>query len=484
MGNKEEINNLKVTEEILLIQIKQDFSTPADAVSQYLYLIEKSLNSNNIEIEDEVYQIKDAAVKLKNMYEKYFDENTKNKSNINSNEYFSEIRHNLRTPLNAIIGYSEILIEDFGDGLPDQTINDLKTIIDLAKEIEKAIEKFVNFIKGGVTNEIKNSSQLETAKSLFNSLDNIDHSFELDETLLGADILIVDDNVTNCKVLERKLGLKGLQCRIAYDGQNAIKEVEKKLPDLILLDVILPDINGLELLKSFRKKYKRELLPIIMVSAFNDEESIAKCIQLGAQDYLPKPLNGTILIAKVLSSLERKFLRQREKELVDTLHIQATTDQLTGIANRRVVFETLESSFIQFENGNCDDFYIIMMDIDYFKKVNDTYGHSGGDEVLKAMSKTLDTIIKDPNIVGRIGGEEFLAVIYSNNANDIKTFSKNIRKAIHDISVNYEGQTIKITSSGGVAMTGESRNVSDLVNKADKRLYKAKKQGRDIFILN
>ena len=484
MENKEEINNLKVTEEIILIQIKQDFSTPADAVSQYLYLIEKSLNSNNIEIEDEVHQIKDAAIKLKNMYEKYFDENTKNKSNLNSNEYFSEIRHNLRTPLNAIIGYSEILIEDFGDRLPDQTVNDLKTIIDLAKEIEKAIEKFVNFIKGGVTNEIKNSSQLETAKSLFNSLDNIDHSFELDETLLGADILIVDDNVTNCKVLERKLGLKGLKCRIAYDGQNAIKEVEKKLPDLILLDVILPDINGLELLKSFRKKYKRELLPIIMVSAFNDEESIAKCIQLGAQDYLPKPLNGTILIAKVLSSLERKFLRQREKELVDTLHIQATTDQLTGIANRRVVFETLESSFIQFENGNCDDFYIIMMDIDYFKKVNDTYGHSGGDEVLKAMSKTLDTIIKDPNIVGRIGGEEFLAVIYSNDANDIKTFSKNIRKAIHDINVNYEGQTIKITSSGGVAKTGESRNVSDLVNKADKRLYKAKKQGRDIFILN
>ena len=128
MGNKEEINNLKVTEEILLIQIKQDFSTPADAVSQYLYLIEKSLNSNNIEIEDEVYQIKDAAVKLKNMYEKYFDENTKNKSNKNSNEYFSEIRHNLRTPLNAIIGYSEILIEDFGDRLPDQTISDLKTI--------------------------------------------------------------------------------------------------------------------------------------------------------------------------------------------------------------------------------------------------------------------------------------------------------------------------------------------------------------------
>ena len=484
MDNKEKINNLKVTEEILLTQIKQDFSTPADAVSQYLDLIEKSLNSNNVEIEDEVYQIKNAATNLKNMYEKYFDENTKNKPSSNNDEYFSEIRHNLRTPLNAIIGYSEILLEDFEDDIPEQTHNDLKTIIELAKEIEKAIEQFVNFIMGGLTNEIKNSSQLETAKSLFNSLDNIEHTFELDESLLGADILIVDDNITNCKVLERKLGLKGLKCRIAYDGKNAIKEVEKKLPDLILLDVILPDINGLELLKSFRKKYKRELLPIIMVSAFNDEESIAKCIQLGAQDYLPKPLNGTILIAKVLSSLERKFLRQREKELVDTLHIQATTDQLTGISNRRVVFETLESSFIQYENENCDDFYIIMMDIDYFKKVNDTYGHTGGDKVLKAMSETLDSIISKPNIVGRIGGEEFLAIIYNNDQNEVKKFAQKIREAIHDMNVNYEGQNIKITSSGGIAKTGESRNVSDLVNKADKRLYKAKKQGRDIFILN
>ena len=482
--SKIENNNSKGAEEIVLIQIKQDFFTPAEAVSQYLDLIEKSFQKNNIPADDEIFQIKDASKKLIEMYDNYFEENTReNKSKKKSNEY-SEIRHNLRTPLNAIIGYSEIIIEDFEGDLSKRSLEDLNTIIDLAREIEKAIEKFVIYIKGEQSSKENKFSQLETAKSLFESLDNIDYSFELDESLLDSDILIVDDNITNCKVLERKLGIKGLKTRVAYDGKTAIDEVKKKLPDLILLDVILPDINGLELLKMFRNQHKREILPIIMVSAFNDEDSIAKCIQLGAQDYLPKPLNGTILLAKVLSSLERKFLRQRERELVNTLHIQATTDQLTGIFNRRMIFESLENSFSDLEKGKIDDFSVIMLDIDFFKKVNDTYGHAGGDEVLKEMSKSLKKLCKKPNIIGRIGGEEFLAVIYDIGDDKIEDFCKLIRNSIHDISVNFEGKTIKITSSGGVARTNESRNISDLVNRADKRLYKAKKNGRDIFILN
>lgn len=482
--SKTEKNNSIGTEEIVLIQIKQDFFTPAEAVSEYLDLIEKSFKKNKIHAEDEIIQIRDSSKKLIQMYKDYFEENTKeNKFAKKSNEY-SEIRHNLRTPLNAIIGYSEIIIEDFENDLPKRTLEDLNTIVDLSREIEKAIEKFVNYIKGEQNIEKNKFSQLETAKSLFESLDNIDYSFELDDSLLDSDILIVDDNITNCKVLERRLGMKGLKTRLAYDGQTAINEVKKKLPDLILLDVILPDINGLELLKMFRKEHKREILPIIMVSAFNDEDSIAKCIQLGAQDYLPKPLNGTILLAKVLSSLERKFLRQRERELVNTLHIQATTDQLTGIYNRRMIFESLEDSFIDLEKGNIDDFVVIMLDIDFFKKVNDTYGHAGGDEVLKEMSKALNRLCKKPNLIGRIGGEEFLAVIYDMGDDKIEGFCELIRNTIHEINVDYDGQTIKITSSGGVARTNESRNISDLVNRADKRLYKAKKNGRDVFILN
>ena len=276
--------------------------------------------------------------------------------------------------------------------------------------------------------------------------------------------------------------MSGLTCRTSYDGKSALDEVEKKTPDLILLDVILPDINGLELLKKFRSKHAAESLPVIMVSAFDDVESIAKCIQLGAQDYLPKPINGTVLLAKVVSTLERKLLREREKELVNELHIQATTDQLTGIANRRVIFETLENSLIREKRKDYQPFAVVVFDIDFFKKVNDTYGHSGGDEVLKSFANLLDEEISQPNQVGRIGGEEFLAILYKSE-DDTSIFLEGLISKIQKNVVNYEGTNIDITASGGVAFSEESETSSDLVNKADKRLYKAKKSGRNRFVL-
>ena len=474
----------KGAEEILLAQIKQEFTTPADAISDYLELVEKTLLEAKISMEDEVEQIKSGCKRLIDQYEEAFVENTgPNATSVKKTpEEYSELRHNLRTPLNAIIGYSEILIEDLEDDLNEESLKDLQSIIDLSRETETAIENFVDYIRGEATKTSEGNSQLESAESLFKSLGDINYSLELDESLEGADILIVDDNKTNCEVLERRLTMQGLHCRTAYDGTTAIKEVEEKLPDLILLDVILPDINGLELLKKFRSENTSENLPIIMVSAFNDVDGIAKCIQLGAQDYLPKPLNGTILLAKVISSLERKFFREREKELVNKLHIQATTDQLTGISNRRVVFEKLESAYADLHSDNRGDFSVIMIDIDFFKSVNDTYGHSGGDEVLKAMANVLKNYISEPNIVGRIGGEEFLAVIFDQE--DIESYCDNLRGEIHGIKVSYENHEISITASGGVAITSESGNASDVINKADERLYDAKKSGRDKFVIS
>tara|TARA_B100001765_G_C19418719_1_gene300099 strand:- start:178 stop:843 length:666 start_codon:yes stop_codon:yes gene_type:complete len=220
-----------------------------------------------------------------------------------------------------------------------------------------------------------------------------------------------------------------------------------------------------------------------MVSAFNDVDSIAKCIQLGAQDYLPKPLNGTILLAKVIASLERKLFREREIELVNELHIRATTDHLTGIFNRMFVFEALEKAYSELLLEKRDDFTVLILDIDLFKKINDTYGHTGGDEVLKKFSKTLDSFFVEPNIVGRIGGEEFLAVILDKQTKNISELCEQLRQKIKANIVEYNQNKIKITASGGIAQTTESNNASDLVNKADERLYEAKKSGRDKIVL-
>tara|TARA_B100000953_G_scaffold288958_1_gene272517 strand:- start:148 stop:1602 length:1455 start_codon:yes stop_codon:yes gene_type:complete len=471
----------KGAEEILLSQIKQEFTTPADAIFDYIEIVEKNIKESNLEASDELKQIKAGGERLIEEYEIAFKENTGPKATNQKKtpEEYSELRHNLRTPLNAVIGYSEILMEDLEEDLSEEILKDLQSIIMLARETEKAIEKFVDYIRGAV---LEGNKELESAEALFKSLGSIDYSIDLNENLKDSDILIVDDNKTNCEVLERRLTLQGLKCRTAYDGNSALKEVESNVPHLILLDVILPDINGLELLKTFRQKYSSDDLPVIMVSAFNDVDSIAKCIQLGAQDYLPKPLNGTILLAKVISSLERKFFREREKELVNELHIQATTDQLTGIFNRRVVFESLEKSYKELQEKKRKDFSVLTLDIDFFKKINDTYGHAGGDEVLKVFAKSLDECISEPNIVGRIGGEEFLALILDDQVEDVYDFCGQLKEIIKSQTVEYQDNKIKITFSGGIALTSESRNASDLVNKADERLYEAKKSGRDKIV--
>ena len=190
----------------------------------------------------------------------------------------------------------------------EETMKIRKTMIDYDKEVKDELKYkfllicrknslgFVDFIRGDEDgSDEADKSQVETAKALFKSLGDIDHSISLSDDLKDSDILIVDDNKTNCEVLERRLSMSGLKSRTAYDGETALAEVKKKTPDLILLDVILPDINGLELLKRFRSKHTNESLPVIMVSAFDDVDSIAKCIQLGAQDYLPKPINGCLL---------------------------------------------------------------------------------------------------------------------------------------------------------------------------------------------
>ena len=476
----------KGAEEIVLTQIKQDFITPANAIFDYVDMVEKVLDDADLQSEDEIEQIKSSCSKLIDQYEVAFVQNTgaNADSSKKSPEEYSELRHNLRTPLNAIIGYSEILMEDYEDDLEERTLEDFQQIINLARDTETAIENFVDYIRGEAIDSKNDSSsnQLESAEALFKSLGDIEYSITLGDEIKESDILIVDDNVTNCEVLQRRLSMQGLSCRTAYDGNTAITEVFKKTPDLILLDVILPDINGLELLKTFRKEHNSESLPVIMVSAFNDVDSISKCIQLGAQDYLPKPINGTILLAKVVAALERKFWREREKELVNKLHIQATTDQLTGIYNRRVIFEALDEAMDNSKQANDRDFTTIMFDIDFFKQVNDNYGHAGGDAVLISFAQLLQTEISSPNIVGRIGGEEFLAILYL-DPDQAKEFCTKLIKKINDNVVNFEGTDIKVSSSGGVAFSTETETSADLTNKADERLYEAKKNGRNRFKL-
>ena len=238
------------------------------------------------------------------------------------------------------------------------------------------------------------------------------------------------------------------------------------------------------MLIKIREQYSADKLPVIMVSSFDDVESISKCIQLGASDYLSKPVNSTILTQKVASTLERKSLREREEQLLSELHRQAITDEMTGIPNRRYVFDHLEKSFDDIEKNSKEHFAAAIFDIDHFKHVNDTYGHAAGDEIIKKVSNIATSVVTAPDIFGRIGGEEFLAVVYNNSKNHLEQICEKIRTSIENEETLFDNQKIRVTISGGVCFSDESTSVSDLVNKADERLYLAKKNGRNRFYLS
>jgi len=166
------------------------------------------------------------------------------------------------------------------------------------------------------------------------------------------------------------------------------------------------------------------------------------------------------------------------------LKVQATTDPLTGLANRRKITELLEEGLNEIANNSKDNINIIMLDIDFFKKVNDTHGHPMGDEVIKVISNHMQDAIGKEGIVGRFGGEEFLTIFYNEDIKYVYKLADEIREEIKQKRIGFEEKKISVTVSMGIASSSESLNIGEILDIADKRLYEAKESGRNKVIFN
>jgi len=401
-----------------------------------------------------------------------------------TNPDLSKFRHDLRNPLNGILGYTEIIEEEFEDDLDKQSLLSLSKIKELSYEIANAIDSIVNALERKLNaddlQENKGSEE-EAIERLFSTLNSDEYDPIISEEISDSIILIVDDNDSNRDLLQRRLRLYDFECVQASGGKEALSILSKQKIDLVLLDVLMPDMNGIEVLNAIRNSELQSDLPVIMVSGFDDVRSVAKCIAIGASDYLSKPVDGVVLGAKVVAALERKALRKKSNELMDQLTIQATTDQLTGIRNRRSIYEKLDS-LIQSCKDNSSNFGIILLDIDFFKSVNDAFGHHAGDMVLIEAAERFSQNIRSNDFIGRQGGEEFLALIDDIEINEITQIAERVRKSIESSVINVEGTEIKITVSGGIAHSSEKIERDDLINLADERLYLAKENGRNRII--
>ena len=300
-------------------------------------------------------------------------------------------------------------------------------------------------------------------------------------------ILVVDDHEDNVEVLRARLEARGYDVKGANSGQEALDTVNQWIPDLILLDVMMPDMDGLEVVSRLKADRNLPFIPVIMQTALDSTERMVAGLEAGADDYVTKPINFAELEARVRSLLRIKKLQQalseRERELSvmndKLLHI-SLTDGLTGVDNRRALEQRLHEMF-EHSLRLHEPIACVMCDIDHFKKVNDTYGHAAGDEVLKQFAEILKDEAREIDRVGRYGGEEFLLLLPGTVLDSAVTFAERLRQRVDDHTFSFEGGTLKRTMSCGVAAWPHPRVAGreEMLKAADDALYVAKELGRN-----
>ncbi len=302
------------------------------------------------------------------------------------------------------------------------------------------------------------------------------------EQFEGMKVLIVDDTPANIDILARFLKQNGLDLSVAPGGEIALKNIEKNKPELILLDVMMPGIDGYQLCEKLKNNDQTKGIPIIFITAKSEVEDLVKGFDVGGVDYIVKPFQQKEVVARVKNQLTTVKLIQEKNQLIEKLDSISRIDPLTEISNRRDMLEILENEQFRYERYG-KVFCLLMIDIDFFKKVNDQYGHDMGDFVLKKVAQVLKGKCRKADFLARWGGEEFLIVLPETNLVGGEKAAESMRKAIESEKFNFNDHEISVTMSIGVAChNAKEMKLQDLLKLADERLYRAKESGRNQVI--
>lgn len=294
-------------------------------------------------------------------------------------------------------------------------------------------------------------------------------------------ILIVDDNSDNIEIIATRLQFRGYDICSASDGESALKSVRDDKPDLILLDVMLPDIDGYEISRRIKNDDNLPFIPIILVTARDSTADKVAGLDAGADDYLTKPIVFPELEARCRSMLRIKKLQDELEEKNRELERLSISDGLTGLYNHKKIHALLHEEFERAERTG-ELISVAMFDLDRFKGVNDNYGHQAGDRVLEQMSAILRTTAREIDRLGRYGGEEFMALLPETSIDEAAVFVERVRREVerHPFDIGRD-EPLKMTISAGVATYPHSTidRPETLVRLADEALYAAKTGGRN-----
>jgi two-component system, cell cycle response regulator len=275
-------------------------------------------------------------------------------------------------------------------------------------------------------------------------------------------ILIVDDSNMVRKTLRRHLTREDVELEEAVDGQDALEKAATFLPDLMVLDVMMPRLDGIEVAKRVKADPKLSYIYIIMLTAMREVQDEVKGLDSGADDYVTKPFNPETLMARI----HRGLRVSREKSA-------ATRDPLTGLGNRRAFDAALAHELARIQRSG-SPLSLIMCDIDHFKRVNDTLGHETGDLVLKELAEIIKGNCRELDVPARFGGEEFVIILPDTALEGALLAAERLRASVEAHVFPGAGH---VTVSLGVAQASE--HPEDLVKESDQAMYAAKQSGRN-----
>jgi two-component system, cell cycle response regulator len=299
---------------------------------------------------------------------------------------------------------------------------------------------------------------------------------------MSNSVLIIDDSDTVRERIIHTLESYELFSRYheADDGLEGFKKLLSSPVDVILCDLEMPRIDGFKFLNMIKARPDLQDVPVIILTGMNDRELKLKGLEQGASDYITKPFDPEELVARVKVHLKIKHLQDDLKRTNELLLELSNTDHLTGLFNRRYLMEALEKEF-QRTLRKAGNLSLIILDIDHFKKVNDTYGHLQGDIVLNKVALHLQKELRSYDIAARYGGEEFVALLPDAMLKEALFVAERVRQAVQGTKFNGALASLAITVSMGIATlpTPEGATVDNFIKMADDALYRAKANGRN-----
>lgn len=285
-------------------------------------------------------------------------------------------------------------------------------------------------------------------------------------------ILIIDDSVALAEYYSAVLNEAGMITKYITNPLLLIETIHDFQPNILLMDVYMPECSGLELAAALRQEEQYTKLPIIFLSTEADRFKQLSALNSGADDFLTKPINPQHLIKAVSS-------RAKRAEILNSIMMK---DSLTGLLNHTNILQRLEIELIRAERQH-EDLALIMLDIDHFKLINDTYGHPAGDKVIQKISFLLQTLFRKTDIIGRYGGEEFVIILPNTNSTHAFTICDNFRERFSQIIFHSDNKPFHVTVSAGISVYPALTDVKSIIAASDQALYTAKDQGRNRVII-